>query len=525
MATTRPFSYNTGPTISGTTQVGNLAVGTPVSGFTGMEWWNGPDEDLGYVIAQSVSGDTQPTPISGVTASVGFFRTSGFNNNEFVNIANILLNENYNNVLDASTGLTYNGYWSSYTNPIIGCGSLVFSLIPPSGYTADQSLIVPVSGVLDLTTTTTFTVESWVYPTSSLGDQITVFGDTQGYTKWWSLSFNTNNNTLLFYWIDNLGGKEITGYDVSQTIPLSGWTHMAVSVNSGTTKMFINGTELGLTGDVIPFIGTAASTSQLQVGNWVNNGTNRFNLKGNLSNLRVNNTTALYTSSFTPLYPLTSISGTSLLLLTDGNSPTSDSSGNDVSVVNSGGITWEEKCVTLPTPTPTPTSTVTPTPTNTPTPTPTPTPTNTPTPTPTPTSGRTFSQAFTGGTAPSSAIETAWNVFRTGLTGSYTTFTISSTNGSSVTVTDSTLVQTLANALRNATNNTSVTIGGVVWRVGTGCGVPKIGGVAVEFSNIASCSGSSTIALRPMINNLNWGGIGTGSTVGQASQTITLTFS
>jgi hypothetical protein len=28
-----------------------------------------------------------------------------------------------------------------------------------------------------------------------------------------------------------------------------------------------------------------------------------------------------------------------------------------------------------------------------------------------------------------------------------------------------------------------------------------------------------------MINNLNWGGIGTGSTVSQASQTITLTFS
>jgi hypothetical protein len=114
MATTRPFSYNTGSPISGTTQVGNLAVGTPVSGFTGMEWWNGPDEDLGYVIAQPVSGDTQPTPISDVTASVGFFRTSGFNDNEFIDIANILLNETYNNVLDASTELTYNGYWNSY---------------------------------------------------------------------------------------------------------------------------------------------------------------------------------------------------------------------------------------------------------------------------------------------------------------------------------------------------------------------------------------------------------------------------
>jgi hypothetical protein len=140
-------------------------------------------------------------------------------------------------------------------------------------------------------------------------------------------------------------------------------------------------------------------------------------------------------------------------------------------------------------------------------------------------SGVTFSQSFVQGAAPTSAVETAWNTFRAALTGSYTTFTMSSTNGSSVTATHSTNVQTLANALRNATNNTSVTINSVVWRVGTGCGTPKIGGVAVEFSNIASCSASSTVALRPMINNLNWGGIGTGSTVNQASQTITLTFS
>ena len=115
MATTRPFSYNTGSPIAGTIQVGNLAVGFPTSGFTGMEWWNGPDEELGYVIAQPVSGDTQPTPISGVTASVGFFRTSGFNDSEFIDIANILLNENYINAPDASTGLSSNGYWNSYT--------------------------------------------------------------------------------------------------------------------------------------------------------------------------------------------------------------------------------------------------------------------------------------------------------------------------------------------------------------------------------------------------------------------------
>jgi hypothetical protein len=63
MSTTRPFAYNPGLPITGTEQVGDLAIGYPTSGYTGMEWWNGPDEDLGYVIAQSVSGNTQPTNV------------------------------------------------------------------------------------------------------------------------------------------------------------------------------------------------------------------------------------------------------------------------------------------------------------------------------------------------------------------------------------------------------------------------------------------------------------------------------
>ena len=63
MATT-PFAYNTGVQISGTQQIGNLSVGTPTSGFTSSpQYWNGPNESTGYVIAAPVSGNTQPTPL------------------------------------------------------------------------------------------------------------------------------------------------------------------------------------------------------------------------------------------------------------------------------------------------------------------------------------------------------------------------------------------------------------------------------------------------------------------------------
>lgn len=67
MATTTPFAYNTGAPIGGTSQLGDLAIGITPQDYSinpgGKSWWMGPDEELGYVIAVPVSGNTQPTPI------------------------------------------------------------------------------------------------------------------------------------------------------------------------------------------------------------------------------------------------------------------------------------------------------------------------------------------------------------------------------------------------------------------------------------------------------------------------------
>jgi hypothetical protein len=63
------FAYNTGSAISGTTQVGNIAISQAdveySANYGGLQWWGGPDESLGYVIAVPVSGNTQPTPLFG----------------------------------------------------------------------------------------------------------------------------------------------------------------------------------------------------------------------------------------------------------------------------------------------------------------------------------------------------------------------------------------------------------------------------------------------------------------------------
>jgi hypothetical protein len=120
MAFARPFAYNPGPQIPGTEQLGDLSTGTPTSGITNNPpFWNGPDEDLGYVIAAPVSGNTQPTPLLGVFASLGFYRTSGFLDSDFIDLAQSVSSaygtpQTFLSATDASTWLTTNGFWNSY---------------------------------------------------------------------------------------------------------------------------------------------------------------------------------------------------------------------------------------------------------------------------------------------------------------------------------------------------------------------------------------------------------------------------
>ncbi len=144
MSTSRPFAFNTGPAISGTIQIGSLAIGTPTSGTTGSpKWWNGPDEDLGYVIAKSVSGNTQPTPIVGEYASVGFYRSTGLTESSFIDLAQkISTNQTFSTGNAAYLWLTGNGYWSSwvYVDPIQS--DSIYNALSSSGkttYTAATS--------------------------------------------------------------------------------------------------------------------------------------------------------------------------------------------------------------------------------------------------------------------------------------------------------------------------------------------------------------------------------------------------
>jgi uncharacterized delta-60 repeat protein len=117
------FSGGAAPSISGTTQVGSLAVGVTQQEYSampgGVTWWMGPDEDLGYVIGVSNSVVTHPTPISGVTANLGFFRSTGLTDSSFINLTNTVFNQSFSSATEASIWLTNNGYWNSYITPVL----------------------------------------------------------------------------------------------------------------------------------------------------------------------------------------------------------------------------------------------------------------------------------------------------------------------------------------------------------------------------------------------------------------------
>ena len=139
MSTANPFAYNTGSPISGTQQIGSLSVGFPTSGFTSSpQYWNGPDEELGYVIAVPVSGGTQPTPVSGVTASLAFYGTKNlsnpFSDETFIYLTNIVFNQSFSSATEASIWLTNNGYWNSYSSKLF----IMTINIPSNGYTVEM---------------------------------------------------------------------------------------------------------------------------------------------------------------------------------------------------------------------------------------------------------------------------------------------------------------------------------------------------------------------------------------------------
>jgi hypothetical protein len=284
MATARPFAYNSGTTIPGTQQVGSLAIGVPTSGFTNNpQFWNGPDEESGYVIAQSVSGNTQPTPLSGVTASVGFFRTSGFDDNEFINLSEVVSNaygnpQTFSSATDASIWLTNNGFWNSYITPVLyldagnpasypGTGTVwtdliggkQFNLINGPGYdpgNGGKFYFYAPGGQYAICNTSlpslsTWTVGVWhYYDGTETGSAPCIVTET---FIGGSINYSLGNNTGPFSTGFFDGGWRVTdGYSLTP----NNWYYIVGTYDGSTVKLYVNNTLV----DSTPYVGTPTTS-------------------------------------------------------------------------------------------------------------------------------------------------------------------------------------------------------------------------------------------------------------------------
>ncbi len=142
--------------------------------------------------------------------------------------------------------------------------------------------------------TADFTVECWVYVTS-LANSGVIIGQT------WELWVNTSGQVVYY----TPASVRIT---TSLTVSLNTWTHIALVRSSGIAKIYINGVADASTYTNSATVG-ALETTYIGRDPGASGGYN-----GYISNLRIVNGTAVYTSTFTPsTTPLTAITNTSLL--------------------------------------------------------------------------------------------------------------------------------------------------------------------------------------------------------------------
>lgn len=303
MPTARPFAYNTGSSIPGTVQIGSLAIGIPTSGFnsTGLEWWNGPDEDPGYVIAVPVADDTQPTPEVGNNASIGFYRSNALTEQSFIDLAEYVAKvvaanpQNFPSGEDAKTWLNSNGYWTSFQNVSIvipglqlylnagdtdsytGTGTTWTDLSPNAyttarlvngtGYSSDGGGTLTFNGathyvdVNQSLSSETFTVGSW-FKTSAGGIKMILSKETAA--GWpWNYRIWLNGGTIVGD-VAKSGGVSTSISSLLSNYNNGNWYQVMFSRNDTTLRLYVNGVEIRNSPDTLT--GSIVNSQEVWIG-------------------------------------------------------------------------------------------------------------------------------------------------------------------------------------------------------------------------------------------------------------------
>jgi hypothetical protein len=189
--------------------------------------------------------------------------------------------------------------------------------------------------------TSDFTIEFWAYLTSTVANEIQILYDGRDTSQFTQL-------TPVIY-VDTPGTGNLIKFYAGSTDRITGsglssntWTHIAVSRASGSTKLFINGTQSGSTySDSNNYV---ISSSSLWIGNHRAVGSGSFGFRGHIDEIRVSNV-ARYTSNFAaPSASFTNDANTLLLIHADGTNGsqvfTDDVTNRDAKTISLTGDTF-----------------------------------------------------------------------------------------------------------------------------------------------------------------------------------------
>ena len=163
-----------------------------------------------------------------------------------------------------------------------------------------------------------FTIEFFVYLDATT-QQFFFDARPDGVNTTYPVIYMLSNRKLVYY---ANSGTKITS-TTSETLSKNVWHHIAVCRSGTSTKMFLDGTQVGSTySDSTNY----ADSGRMRIGANKNAGSR---VRGYISDVRVVNS-ALYTSNFTPpTAPLTNITNTNLLLnMADGQAIDSAAQNN-----------------------------------------------------------------------------------------------------------------------------------------------------------------------------------------------------
>lgn len=269
---------------------------------------------LSKALQGAAKGLTVDSDFENVTLLLHGNGTNGAQNNTFLDSStnNFTITRNGN-----TTQGTFTPYGDNWSNYFDGAGDYIENT----------------SNYLVASTTSTFTIEAWVFMTADPVD------DANDIPAMISVNCGGGNNSFNYMAFGPISSRKLRirwfdgtakNAEGSTTLALNTWYHVACSVSSNAIKMFVNGVEETLSGTT-----TLTNRNGDANGFALGQTFTYANYTGYISNARVLSGTALYTTGFTPsTAPLTAITNT--VLLTCQSNRFRDASSNAYAITTAG---------------------------------------------------------------------------------------------------------------------------------------------------------------------------------------------